>query len=187
MAYSLLLLPVPTVRGYGEIANYVAANLPHDGVVIYSGYRDGNFVFNMRTHVERGDITILRADKLLLRMAVTRDWGVQQTDLDQQEIAVLLRKYGVAMIVAQRGFWDDLRQMRRFTEVIQSADFSRVAQLDISGVLSSNDGNTGSGHNTIEILRPTYAVEPPQGHIDIDMPFISTRFHGTLKTPPKSK
>jgi hypothetical protein len=187
MAYSLVFLPVPTVRGYREIADYVAANLPHNGIVVYSGYRDGNFVFDMRTHAERGDVTILRADKLLLRIAVTRDWGVQQTNQDQQEILAMLRKDGVAMIVAQRGFWDDLRQMNRFAEVIHSPDFHKVAHFDISGNLSSNDGNAASGHNIVEIFEPTYTVMPPEGGIDIDMPFIGTRFHGTANARPQAK
>jgi len=178
MAYSLVFLPVPTVRGYQEIADYVAANLPRNGIVLYSGYRDGNFVFGMRTHAERGDVTILRADKLLLRMAVFREWGVQQVDGDQQAIAAMLRQDGVAMVVAQRGFWDDLRAMKWFAQVVHSPDFREVAHFDISGDLSTNDGGVPNGRNVVEIFLPTYPVTPPQGGIDIDMPFIGTRFHG---------
>jgi 4-amino-4-deoxy-L-arabinose transferase-like glycosyltransferase len=185
MAYSLTFFPVPTVRGYREIADYVAANLPHNGIVVYSGYRDANFVFAMRTHAERDDVTILRADKLLLRMAVTRDWGVQQTNLDTQEIAAMLRKYGVTMIVAQRGFWDDLRQMNRFNQVIQSSDFREIAHFEVSGNLSSNDGDATRG--TIQIFKPTYTVTPPQGSIEIDMPFIGSRIHGTAEGRSSAK
>jgi len=185
MAYSLVFLPVPTVRGYQEIADYVAANLPRNGIVVYSGYRDGNFVFDMRTHSERGDVTILRADKLLLRMAVFREWGMQQTDQDQQAIAAMLRKDGVAMVVAQRGFWDDLREMERFAQVVHSPDFREVAHFDITGDLSTNDGGVSNGRNVVEIFLPTYPVTPPQGGIDIDMPFIGTRFHGVAGSSAK--
>ncbi len=73
---------------------------PLGGLVLFSGYRDGNFVFDMREHPERRDLTLLRADKLLLRIAVERIRGVEQVDLDEEGIKSLLRAQGVAMVVA---------------------------------------------------------------------------------------
>ena len=58
------------------MANRVALHAPKNAVVVFSGYRDGNFVFDLRTHEERRDIWTVRADKLLLRIAVERVRGV---------------------------------------------------------------------------------------------------------------
>src|ERR1700693_5861694 len=66
MIYTLVFCPVPRVEGYQDVASYLAKNVPHDGVVLYSGYRDANLIFDLATIDERSDITIVRADKLLL-------------------------------------------------------------------------------------------------------------------------
>ncbi len=72
LAWSILECPVPVVSGYREIADYVAGHAPPNGVVLFSGYRDGNFIFDLRARGDRRDIWTLRADKLLLRVAIER-------------------------------------------------------------------------------------------------------------------
>jgi 4-amino-4-deoxy-L-arabinose transferase-like glycosyltransferase len=66
LVYTLIFCPVPRVEGYKQIAAYLAKNVPHDGVVVDSGYRDANLVFDLAAIPGRSDITIVRADKLLL-------------------------------------------------------------------------------------------------------------------------
>jgi hypothetical protein len=180
LGYSAFFYRPPAVEGYRAIAAYVAEHAPKDGVVVYSGYRDGNFVFDMREHGERRDLTIVRADKLLLRIAVERIRGVGQTDYTQDQIADILRKHGVGMIVAQTGFWDDLQQMNLFNKVLHTPDFKLLATIQLTGDLSTNDGKGTPGHGTVELLVPTYPVERTDNGLTIDMPFIKDRFQGHI-------
>ena len=178
--YSLVFDPPPRLVGYQQVADYVAAHAPPNCVVLFSGYRDGSFVFNLRAHEERRDIITLRADKLLLRIAVERERGVRQTDLDEAEIAAMLRQNGVGMVVAQAGFWDDLREMNRLNRVLAAPLFKEVATFRLSGALSDNDGADRAGGPLVRVLRPTYPVEPPRGLVHIDIPFIHTWIEGSL-------
>jgi hypothetical protein len=181
LVYSLLIYPPPAVEGYRAIAAYVAEHAPKDGVVLFSGYRDGNFAFDMREHGERRDLTIMRADKLLLRIAVERIRGVAETDYSQDEIADILRKHGVGMVVAQVGFWDDLRQMARFNDVLRTSNFETAATFQLTRDLSTNDGKGLPGRGLVEILLPTYPVTRTDNGLAIDMPFIKETFQGHIR------
>jgi hypothetical protein len=102
--YGLTFSSPPVVRGYQAVADYVAQHAPPNAVVMFSGYRDGNFVFDLRIHEDRRDISTIRADKLLLRIAVERERGVGQADFNEQQIAASLRDFGVSLVIVQPGF-----------------------------------------------------------------------------------
>lgn len=170
---SLAADPPPAIEGYGAVADYVAAHAPKDAIVLFSGYRDGNFVFDLRTHEERRDIVTLRADKLLLKVAVERSRGVAEQDYDQAAIAGLVRELGVDLVVFQPGFWEDLREMARLGAVVHSPDFERVASFDITGTVAHVD-------KRIEIYRPTYPVVRTRRELQLDMPIIRGRFKGMI-------
>ena len=76
---------MPVVSGYREIADYVAGHAPPNGVVLFSGYRDGNFVFDLRAREDRRDISTLRADKLLLHVAIERRRGVGDVGYSEEK------------------------------------------------------------------------------------------------------
>ena len=172
--YSLFFYPAPAVEGYAAVADYVAAHAPKNAVVLFSGYRDGNFVFDLRTHEERRDIATIRADKLLLRIAVERARGVKEAKLDEKQIAAALHTYGVGLIVFQPHFWTDLREMARLSAVVHSPDFTEVARFAITGAARR-------GETTIEIYKPTYPVRQTRHNLELEMPIIGETFHGTVK------
>jgi hypothetical protein len=172
--YSLIFYPPPRIEGYAAVADYVAAHAPKDGVVLFSGYRDGNFVFDLRTHEERRDLWTIRADKLLLRIAIERLRGVRQANLDERQIGATLREYGIGLVVAQAGFWTDLREMARLDALLHSAAFERVARFDITAT-------TGHPDHEIEIYRPTYPIEPARRALRLDMPIIGESFSGAIR------
>ena len=64
---TILFRPVHYVTGYAQAAAWIAENAPANSRVLFSGYRDGSFIFNMRTQEQRKDLSVLRADKLLLK------------------------------------------------------------------------------------------------------------------------
>lgn len=173
--FSLLLCPPPVVAGYRAVANYVVTHAPKKGLVLFSGYRDGNFVFEMRTHEERRDISTVRADKLLLRIAVERVRGVQQAGYTQDDIARMLRDFGVALVVYQPGFWEDLREMSDLAAVIHSSDFIRIASFSITGLLSR-----GNDSDRIEIYRPTYPIERTRQNLRLNLSIIDQNVQGKI-------
>jgi hypothetical protein len=175
LLYTLVFCPVPRVAGYQDIASYLAKNVPRDGLVLYSGYRDGNLIFDLATIGERSDITIVRVDKLLLSAPVgERRRGIKQADYDEATIERMLRDLGASYFVVQPGFWSDLAVMGRFDNVVNSPDYVKAAHFGLSGDLSTQDGAQG-----IDILQPTYPVAPKSGRISIDMPLAGQRFEGT--------
>jgi Dolichyl-phosphate-mannose-protein mannosyltransferase len=176
LLYSVTFDPPPRVVGYAEVADYVAAHAPKNGVILFSGYRDGNFVFDLRTHEERRDLWTIRADKLLLRIAIERARGVVQTDLDQKQIAAALRDYGVSLVVAQPVFWTDLREMARLDAVLHTADFRQVASFPITATVAHTDP-------LIEIYEPTYPARPARRVLGLDMPIIGQSFSGKIGAP----
>jgi len=171
--YSLVFYPPPTVEGYRAVTDYVAQHAPPNAVIMFSGYRDGNFVFDLRTHEERSDVSTIRTDKLLLRMAVERERGIGQADLDEKQIAAFLREFGVSLIVVQPGFREDLREMARFSAVLRGPEFERVAHFDITG--SADHADT-----SIEIYKPTYPVQPTRRPLQLEMPIIGGTYRGTV-------
>lgn len=152
-ATSLILVPAPMVSGYAAIAARIAEIAPKDAVVLYSGYRDGTLIFALRS--ERPDITTVRADKLLLNIAVERERGVGQTDDSEADIAARIHDLGASLVVVQLGFWSDLREMRRLEHVLAGPGFATVGDFPVTGTLSTNDGPLPS---TVRILRPTTPV-----------------------------
>jgi hypothetical protein len=128
-AFTALDRPVYFVDGYARAAAEVARLTPPNGAVMFSGYRDGSFVFNMRAREDRRDIHTLRADKLLVGVAVRRELGVEEKDLSEAQIADALNRQGVHYVVMQPGFWTDLEVMRRFERVVTGPQFQLVATV----------------------------------------------------------
>ncbi len=174
LAWSVFECPVPVVTGYQELADYVAGHAPPNEVVLFSGYRDGNFIFDLRAREDRRDISTLRADKLLLRVAIERRRGVGDNGYSEDEIKRMIRGLGVSLVVAQDGFWNDLAEMRRFENVLANPDFIVVAHFPIGGTMGRID-------KSFTVYRPAYPVESGKTDLGIDMPIIGGKFQGQIR------
>ena len=163
--------PVPIIAGHRAIADAVAEMAPPDAVVLFSGYRDGNFIFAIRARVDRPDISVLRADKLLLRIVVERNHGVAEAGYSEDDIAKLIRALGVDLVVTEDGFWDDLTEMKRFEAVLARPDFTLIGHFPITGTMGHSD-------KSFTLYCPAYPVAHPCGALSIDMPIIGDTFHG---------
>jgi 4-amino-4-deoxy-L-arabinose transferase-like glycosyltransferase len=176
-ASSLVLRPAPEVNGYRDVADFVAATAPTGSVVLFHGVRDGNFVFNMRAHLDRPDLTIVRSDKQLLRVVVgERSRGVQEKGLSEVEIEQLLREVGVGLVVMQPGFWADIEQMARFERVIRTPLFTPMTSFAITGNAPHQD-------RLIEVLKPAYPIDGSRHSLTIDMPMVKDVFRGVVGPP----
>lgn len=160
--------PVYFVDGYARAAAEVARLAPRGSTVMFSGYRDGSFVFNLRAREDRRDLHVMRADKLLLGVAVRRELGVEQKGLTEAEIADAINANGVHYVVMQPGFWTDLQAMQRFERVMASAQFEAVARI-------ATPANHKAHETELVIYRNKGQVaERPQGK-EIELKIINRR------------
>jgi 4-amino-4-deoxy-L-arabinose transferase-like glycosyltransferase len=163
--------PVFAVSGYAQAVDYLAHHAPKDSAVIFSGYRDGAFVFNMRTREDRRDLSVVRADKLLLRVAVRRELGVEQKALSESDIRALIHASGAHYIVVQPGFWNDLEVMRRFEAVLASDEFERVERI-------ATPANFPAHEQELVIYRNKGPVAKRSDAFQIELPIIGRKIEG---------
>jgi hypothetical protein len=164
--------PVPMVSGYREAAAWIAANAPADATMVFAGVRDGSFVFNMRT-MPRRDITTLRADKLLMDIAVRRELGVVQHDLSEVQIGQQLDRLGVRYVVAQDDFWTDIPVMQRFQSVLHSPQFEAVAAIPVVANVPTVD-------RMLRIYRNRDPIAPGPHGVELRLPIIGETVKGTV-------
>jgi 4-amino-4-deoxy-L-arabinose transferase-like glycosyltransferase len=169
--------PVPRVSGYREAADWIARAAPPDAVVLFSGERDGSFVFNMRAERTRQDIYTVRADKILLKVAVRRTLGVKQEALTTDQIAERLDKLGVSYVVAQSNFWTDLTEMARLQDVLHSDQFEAVARIPVASNYPVND-------KEIVIYRNRHPVAAGGTQLNVSLPIIGRDVQGQLPAKP---
>lgn len=166
LAQTLFFRPVLQVQGYREAVDYVARNAPRDSNVMFSGYRDGAFIFNLRAREDRRDLGVVRADKLLLNVAVRRELGVTEKALSEDELRREIDRLGVHYVVAQPGFWGDLEAMRRLERVLASAPFEVVARV-------ATESNYPSSEKELVIYRNTAIEGGRASNRKIDLPMIN--------------
>lgn len=172
-AYTLYMHPVPRLEGYREAARRAAAIAPRGDIVLFSGYRDGAFIYNMRTATGRPDLTTLRADKLLLEISVRRELGVKQESYSEEEIAELIDRHGVHTVVAQTDFWTDLEQMARLQSVLRSAHFEEIARIPIRANIDVKD-------KELVVYRNLGPVAEGERRLSIKLPIINQKMEGTV-------
>lgn len=163
LAYSITAHPAPYVDGYDDLVSGVANSAPEHSNVLFSGYRDGAFIFNLSSRGDRRDPSVIRADKLQLRKKIRRELGVEESSLSQAEIADLISRKGVHYVVAQPDFWTGLEQMKKLQEVFLYPQFEEVARFKMTAdyphqdkehVVYRNLGDVVNGPGRLEIEIP---------------------------------
>ena len=125
--------PTPAVSGYREAADRVADLAPEGARVVFAGNSDGSFIFNLRAHDSRRDISVVRADKLFLGIAIMPSLGLNPKDFTKDQIASMLNRYGVSYVVTVPRVWAETMVMARFAAVLESDQFEDVARIPVSG------------------------------------------------------
>ncbi|MBY0341737.1 MAG: glycosyltransferase family 39 protein [Rhodocyclaceae bacterium] len=165
LTWTVLKRPVHYVDGYRKAADKVADMAPPNSAVLFSGYRDGAFVFNMRVREDRRDLVTVRADKLLLKVAVRRELGVEQKSYSEAEIVQMLNGAGIRYVVAQHDFWTDLEVMARLQRVLNSEHFTEVGRI-------ATQANYPVSDTLLVIYRNNAALSGAAKRMDIDLPII---------------
>lgn len=156
--------PVPTVDGYRDAARWLVEHEPNGATLMFSGYRDGSFIFNLRSIDERRRFRVIRSDKVLLRVAVRREAGVNERSVSPDDLDRLFHDYGIKYVVLEPQFWADLQNMRMFVDYVESPRFRLLHTVEVRSRPQQND-------RTLRIYesRMPRASQPKPLTIDLDM------------------
>lgn len=162
---TLFFRPVFYVDGYDEAVNYIAEHAPARSNVLFSGYRDGAFIFNLRCREDRRDLGVVRADKLLLKVAVRRELGAEEKPLSEAQLRNEIDRLGIRYVVAQPDFWNDLPAIRRLHRILDSDQFEIVRRIPTRSNYRASDSELVIYRNRSEVQ---------QGRVEhhIDLPII---------------
>lgn len=167
--WSVAVVEVPYVKGYRQAAALVDANSPPNSNVLFSGYRDGSFVFNVRA-LDRSDLGVIRADKLLLRVAIERERGVEEQSVSRAEVADYFPKYRIRYVVSQRDFWQDLGSLALLNDVLSDpALFERVETIETVANYNNSD-------SVVEVYRYLGDIAEEPAPLTLDMVGIGETF-----------
>jgi hypothetical protein len=120
------------MAGYDKVAAYILAHTKPDDVVWLQAKESKNLIFSLRSHDPLHHLLILRCEKFLIDYHVSRDWGVQDRGWTQADIANLIDRNKVTMVVLQPDFWTDLPSMALMQAYILSDRFRQVAAFPIT-------------------------------------------------------
>ncbi|MCB1735207.1 MAG: glycosyltransferase family 39 protein [Gammaproteobacteria bacterium] len=137
--------PVPSVKGYKQASDVVAERAATASTVLFSGHQDGTFIFNIRAHENRSDLSVIRADKLFFKVNVSRAYGMDViSNPSAEDIALLLDESNIDIVVSEPGFWLDQAPMRTLSRVLNDpARFRIVTRIPIDArVWKSKGGET---------------------------------------------
>jgi 4-amino-4-deoxy-L-arabinose transferase-like glycosyltransferase len=175
-AANLLTVPNPVVKGFTEATGRVAAIAPPNSSVLLLAHRSADFIFDLRAYQQRRDLRVLRAEKLLTRYRVTRDFGIKDTGLGCHDLVALLDREDVAIIAIERGFWHDVPSIGCLEARMARAPFQQIASVPLitpyrteaPRVLQSYWTETGA----IDIYRRNGYVPQPRREITINAPLV---------------
>lgn len=123
--------PVPTVDGYRDAAKWLVEHEPSGATMMFSGYRDGSFIFNLRSLDEQRRFRVIRSDKVLLRVAVRREAGLNERSVSPEDLDRLFHDYDIKYVVLEPQFWADLQNMRMFVDYVESPRFQLLHAVEV--------------------------------------------------------
>ncbi len=132
-AWTLRGKPTPVITGIHQAAVDVARLMPQGGRVMLLSNRDGSFIFNLRVLDPHRRMTVVRADKLFLDIAVIPALGLHARDLSAAQIGAMMNSYGIAYVVATPGLWADAPVIGRLDGVLASPQFQAVEHIPVTG------------------------------------------------------
>ena len=169
--YTLARHPVPRISGYRDAAQYVCSAAPPNSVIMFSGWRDGSFVFNVRSLPECKNLTVIRSDKLLLRVAIHRDlFGVKELGVAEANLKEMIGRFGVRYIVIEPDFWNDLQSMQMLVRTIHEDQFKLLTTINAVNNREHNGSRLEIYQNLAPISREknTLKVELPVSGISVE-------------------
>jgi hypothetical protein len=163
LAYTLAFKPVFSFKGMHESAMAAAKAAPPDSNVLFSGKYDGAFVFAMRADTGRRDLSVIRADKVLVRVRVERAHGITEARMTDEEILQKVRELGLKTIVHHEGFWTDVPIIARFEALLKSPAFTEIARIPIVTNFRTDDATR------LIVYRPNFPVADGRPKVPMEL------------------
>ena len=172
--HTLITEHVPIVSGYRAAAEYVCSIAPPESVVLFSGRRDGSFIFNIRTNPGCKNLTVIRADKLLLLLRGNRYlFGVKEIGVTESQFLGMLGRYGVRYVVVQPNFWSDLQSMQMLARALHQDQFKLLTTVPLVGDQESDE-------TELEIYENLSPVSQDRDPIRFDLPAFGITVEGKV-------
>jgi hypothetical protein len=137
--YTLAAKPVGSIKGIERTVAEVVRQTPRDSNVMFSGKYDGAFVFGVRALADRQDLSVIRADKVLIRVQVLRELGIEGKDLTDDQILDKIKTLGIKTIAHHVGFWSDVPIIARFEALLKTSAFTEVARIPLRANVRTSD------------------------------------------------
>jgi 4-amino-4-deoxy-L-arabinose transferase-like glycosyltransferase len=164
---------VPHVAGYKEAVDTVTKRAPAGSVILFAGSNDGSFIFGLRSRETRRDLSVLRADKLLLRFKVRPDILLEDLGKSEAELLDVVRRQGVSYVVHERGSWRGVKSMKMLEDVLATRQFQLVQTIRMHS-------NLEDAIQFLDIYQ-NLDTRPPTGEpLVLELPIIGATVTGTL-------
>jgi hypothetical protein len=172
LLWSAYAYPVQYIKGYREAAQYVMQRAPRESMVMFHGYRDGNFIFNIRAG-NRPDLGVARSDKFLIRLAIERTRGVEDRGFTTDQIEQLFKRHAVRYVVAQTGFWGDLPSFSTLEQLLADrSKFEKVHRIE-------TEANYNQSDPEVVIYKYLGEIQLPPEPMALEMVGIGQTFENT--------
>lgn len=168
--------PTPRVEGYDKAADFLAERAPEGSVILFSGYRDGSFITHLRLRDPGRRLSVLRSDKLFLKVANLREMGVAERGLDAAAVRKLLREYGVRYVVNEPVYWRGVPQMETFQQVLEGPDYRKTGVIPISG-------NMRKTEKELVVYESVQPVGPGKQRIRLNLGLVGETIEGQAAQP----
>jgi hypothetical protein len=164
--------PRPHVSGYRSAADQIHATGTR-GPLLFAGKHDGNFVFHLRQLDTDRRHVVLRADKILLSLAVHKYFGMQSHVSSTQDVEALIRRYGIEYVLVESPDVLELPEFALLDQLVRGATFDKVGSLPV------HSGGGAVAPASIEIYRYRDFTPVKNAEIVIPLPHMGREIRFT--------
>lgn len=129
-SYAAWAKPHPYVTGYKQMAEFVARQ-EDTGLILFAGKHDGNFIFHLRALDPRKEKAVLRADKILVSMAVHKSFGTVSYVQSTEDVVRLIDRFGIGVIVIESRDIVDLPEFKLLAKALDDPRFQVIQEIPI--------------------------------------------------------
>lgn len=163
------------VYGYKEAAKYVMDNYGGK-TVLFGGYYDGNFIFNVRKYDKDKKTIVLRDSKILATWSVYPEWGYRSYVNTKEDIYAILNKYGTRYIVVEDKEVFYKTPLKLLREILKTDDFTLEKSIKVkSNIKKISD-------MSILIYRYKKENKDLAENLIIEFPLLNRRINVPLKS-----
>jgi hypothetical protein len=128
--YAAWIKPHPYVTGYSQAAEFVAQQ-KDTGLILFAGKHDGNFIFHLRALDPEKNKAVVRADKILVSMAVHKHFGTVSYVKSVEDVIRLIDRFGIGIIVIESRDVVDLPEFKLLAEAMDDQRFRMIEEIPI--------------------------------------------------------